>query len=119
MNKEERGRTLGEYQKRIKDLEERIAIMVADNSALCTDLEHWKKVAAGLKGHNGQLKTLNQELSCKLSQKADALAVANESIANYSSKLNTTHVTLNDYMTIVEWYNELPWWRKMFVLRLL
>ena len=106
-------------EERIKDLEQRIAIMDANNSALCTDLEHLKKVAAGLKGYNGQLKTLNQELSCKLSQKADALAVANESIANYSSQLNKTHVTLSDYKAIVEWYNELPWWRKMFVFRLL
>ena len=105
-------------EEKIKDLEERIAMMDADNSALCTDLEHWKKVAAGLKGHNGQLKTLNQELSCKLSQKADALAVANESIADYSSRLNKTNVTLSDYKTIVEWYNQLPWWRKMFVFRL-
>jgi chromosome segregation ATPase len=106
-------------EEKIKDLEERIAIMQESDAALCTDLEHWKKVAAGLKGHNGQLKTLNQELSCKLSQKADALAVANESIANYSSLLNKTHLTLMDYKAIVEWYNELPWWRKMFVFRLL
>ena len=105
-------------EEKIKDLEERIAMMDADNSALCTDLEHWKKVAAGLKGHNGQLKTLNQELSRELNQKADALAVANESIADYSSRLNKTNVTLRDYETIVEWYNQLPWWRKMFVFRL-
>ena len=102
-------------EEKIKDLEERIAVMQAKDSALC---EHWEKVAAGLKGHNGQLKTLNQELSCKLSQKADALAVANESIADYSSQLNKAHVTLSDYKTIVEWYNQLPWWRKMFVFRL-
>ena len=106
-------------EEKIKDLKERIAMMDADNSALCTDLEHWKKVAAGLKGHNGQLKTLNQELSCKLSQKADALAVANESIANYSSLLNKTHLTLMDYKAIVEWYNELPWWKRIFVKKLL
>lgn len=105
-------------EEKIKDLEERIAIMQESDSALCADLEHWKKVAAGLKGHNGQLKTLNQELSCKLSQKADALAVANESIADYSSQLNKTNVTLSDYKTIVEWYNQLPWWRKMFIFRL-
>lgn len=55
MNKEERGKTLGEYQKKIKDLEERIAIMDATDSALCVDLEHWKKVAAGLKGSNKKL----------------------------------------------------------------
>ena len=106
-------------EEKIKDLEERIAIMQSDDSRLCADLEHWKKVAAGLKGHNGQLKTLNQELSCKLSQKADALAVANETIANYSSQLNKTHVTLSDYKAIVEWYNELPWWKKIFVKKLL
>ena len=106
-------------EEKTKDLEERIAMMDADNSALCADLEHWKKVAAGLKGYNGQLKTLNQELSRKLSQKADALAVANESIANYSSQLNKTHVTLSDYKAIVEWDDDLPWWRKMFVFRLL
>ena len=106
-------------EEKIKDLEERIAIMQADDSRLCADLEHWKKVTAGLKGHNGQLKTLNQELSRELNQKADALAVANESIADYSSQLNKTNVTLSDYKTIVEWYNQLPWWRKMFVFRLL
>ena len=106
-------------EEKIKDLEERIAIMQESDAALCADLEHWKKVAAGLKGHNGQLKTLNQELSRELNQKADALAVANESIADYSSQLNKTNVTLSDYKTIVEWYNELPWWRKMFVFRLL
>ena len=55
MNKEECGRTLGEYQKKIKDLEERIAAMDADGFELCADLAHWKKVAAGLKGHNRQL----------------------------------------------------------------
>lgn len=105
-------------EEKIKDLEERISIMQAADSALCADLEHWKKVAAGLKGYNGQLKTLNQELSRELNQKADALAVANESIADYSSQLNKAHVTLSDYKTIVEWYNQLPWWRKMFVFRL-
>lgn len=105
-------------EEKIKDFEKRIAMMQAADSELCADLAHWKKVAAGLKGCNGQLKTLNQELSCKLSQKADALAVANESIADYSSQLNKAHVTLSDYKTVVEWYNQLPWWRKMFVFRL-
>lgn len=42
-------------EEKIKDLEQRIAMMDADSSALCTDLKHWKKVAAGLKGRNKQL----------------------------------------------------------------
>ena len=41
-------------EEKIKDLEERIAIMQAADSELCADLAHWKKVAAGLKGRNKQ-----------------------------------------------------------------
>ena len=39
-------------EEKIKDLEQRIAMMDADNSALVVDLEHWKHVAAGYKGNN-------------------------------------------------------------------
>lgn len=42
-------------EEKIKDLEERMAIMQADNSKLLSELEHWKKVAAGSKGRNKQL----------------------------------------------------------------
>ena len=42
-------------EEKIKDLEQRIALMDADNSALVADLAHFKKVAAGLKGRNKQL----------------------------------------------------------------
>ena len=42
-------------EEKIKDLEERIAIVQADNSKLLSELEHWKRVAAGSKGRNKQL----------------------------------------------------------------
>jgi predicted nuclease with TOPRIM domain len=42
-------------EEKIKDLEERIAIMQADNSNLLSELEHWKRVASGAKGRNKQL----------------------------------------------------------------
>ena len=38
-----------------KDLEQRLALMDADNYALAVELAHYKKVAAGLKGRNKQL----------------------------------------------------------------
>lgn len=129
MNNEEKGKTLGEYQKRIKDLEERVAIMDADNSALCTDLEHWKKVAAGSKGRNKQLVEENRVLKNKISllegdnskeveQLRDALSTANESIANYKSELYETKIKLADYKALIEWYNELSWWKRIFVKRI-
>ena len=116
-------------EEKIKDLEERIAIIDADNSALCTDLEHWKKVAAGLKGRNKQLVEENRVLKNKISllegdnskeaeQLRDALSTANESIANYKSELYETKIKLTDYKAFIEWYNELPWWKKMFVKRI-
>ena len=42
-------------EEKIKDLEERIAIMQADSSKLLSELEHWKRVASGAKGRNKQL----------------------------------------------------------------
>lgn len=42
-------------EEKIKDLEQRIALMDADNSALAAELAHFKKVAAGAKGRNKQL----------------------------------------------------------------
>ena len=55
MEEKKNGKSLGDFKKEIKDLEERIALMDADNSALAADLKHWQKVAAGLKGNNRQL----------------------------------------------------------------
>ena len=42
-------------EEKIKDLEERIAVMQATDSALCEELEHFKRVAAGQKGRMQQL----------------------------------------------------------------
>ena len=117
-------------EEKIKDLEERISAMDSEKSSLVTDLEHWKKVAAGLKGRNKQLVEENRVLKNKISllegdnskeveHLRDALSTANESIANYKSELYETKIKLTDYKAIVEWYNELPWWRKVFLFRLL
>lgn len=55
MEENKKGKTLGELEQKIKDQQLRIAFMDADNSLLAEDLEHYKKVAAGLKGRNKQL----------------------------------------------------------------
>lgn len=116
-------------EEKIKDLEERIAIIQETDSALCADIAHWKKVAAGLKGRNKQLAEENRVLKNKISllegdnskeveQLRDALATANESIANYKSELYETKIKLTDYAALIEWYNELSWWEKVFVSRI-
>ena len=129
-------------EEKIKDLEERIAMMDADNSALCTDLEHWKKVAAGLKGHNRQLakrvehyKQLDlegDELYEKRLAEIDRLKSSVEekeaTIAGLESQISKMSETMREQSNRIEclkgdvgvaeanleYYKSLPWWRKLF-----
>ena len=130
-------------EEKIKDLEERIAIMDATDSALCTDLEHWKKVAAGLKGHNRQLakrvehyKQLDlegDELYEKRLAEIDRLKSSIEekeaTIAGLESQISKMSETMREQSNRIEclkgdvgvaeanleYYKSLPWWKKIFV----
>ena len=116
MKEEQKGKTLGQFREQVSSLEAEV-----------TSLKHQ---LAGSKGRNKQLVEENRVLKNKISllegdnskeveQLRDALATANESIANYKSELYETKIKLTDYKAIVEWYNEIPWWRKVFLFRLL
>jgi len=100
-----------------------------NKSSLQDEITSLKRQLAGSKGRNKQLVEENRVLKNKISllegdnskeveQLRDALATANESIANYKSELYETKIKLTDYKAIVEWYNELPWWKKMFIWRI-
>ena len=130
-------------EEKIKDLEQRIAMMDADNSALCADLEHWKKVAAGLKGHNRQLakrvehyKQLDlegDELYEKRLAEIDRLKSSVEekeaTIAGLESQISKMSETMREQSNRIEclkgdvgvaeanleYYKSLPWWKKIFV----
>lgn len=129
-------------EEKIKDLEERIAMMDADNSALCVDLEHWKKVAAGLKGHNRQLakrvehyKQLDlegDELYEKRLAEIDCLKSSikekDATIAGLESQISKMSETMREQSERIEclksdvgvakanleYYKTLPWWKKIF-----
>lgn len=129
-------------EEKIKDLEERIAMMDADNSALCTDLEHWKKVAAGLKGYSKQLekrvehyKQLDlegDELYEKRLAEIDCLKSSIEekdaTIAGLESQVKKMSETIKEQADRIEelkgdaavaeanleYYMSLPWWKKIF-----
>ena len=129
-------------EEKIKDLEQRIAMMDADNSALCADLEHWKKVAAGLKGHNRQLakrvehyKQLDlegDELYEKRLAEIDRLKSSVEekeaTIAGLESQISKMSETMREQSNRIEclkgdvgvaeanleYYKSLPWYKKIF-----
>jgi chromosome segregation ATPase len=129
-------------EEKIKDLEERIAIMEVTDSALCADLEHWKKVAAGLKGRNKQLaervehyKQLDlegDELYEKSIAEIDRLKSSIEekdtTIAGLESQINKMSQTMREQSNRIEclksdvgvaeanleYYKSLPWYKKIF-----
>jgi chromosome segregation ATPase len=121
-------------EEKIKDLEQRLAMVDADNSALCTDIEHWKKVAAGLKGRNKQLseqlkhyKELDLE-GDELNEKRIAEIEENDKVINglqaqvqelaaknaeLVSKLNANQDLIDELeITVAEL--KTPWWKKIF-----
>jgi predicted nucleic acid-binding Zn-ribbon protein len=128
-------------EEKIKDLNGRIAMMDADNSALCADLEHWKKVAAGLKGRNKQLaervehyKQLDlegDELYEKRLAEIDHLKSSVEekdaTIAGLESQIIKMTETMREQSDRIEclksdvgvaeanleYYKSLPWWKKV------
>lgn len=84
-----------------------------------------KRQLAGSKGRNKQLTEENSAMKDRIfgytkeiERLKDALSTANESIANYKSELYETKIKLTDYKAFIEWYNELPWWKKVFVKRI-
>ncbi len=121
-------------EEKIKDLEERIALMDANDSALCADLEHYKKVAAGLKGRNKQLSErvahykqlilegdeLNEKRIAEIEEKKKVIKGLQSQINNLiENKTKMVH-TLEEKEKLMEEYvntiSELrtPWWRKIF-----
>lgn len=134
MEENKKGRTLGELQQKIEDQELRIAFMDADNSVLATDLEHYKKVAAGLKGRNKQLSerikhyktldlegdSLNEKRIAEIEEKnkvikglqaqVQELAAKN---AELVSKSNANQDLIDELeLTVAEL--KTPWWKKIF-----
>lgn len=121
-------------EEKIKDLEERIALMDADHSALVTDLEHWKKVAAGLKGRNKQLskcvehyKQLDlegDELNEKRITEIDEKNKVIEGLQAQVYELTTTNKVLKmevkakqdliDECEVTILELQTPWWKKIF-----
>lgn len=85
--------------------------------AIQEELELLKRQVAGLKGHNNSLKKRHEEVNKEAERLKDALGVEMEAKGNIIEELRRTKARLEDYEAIVEWYDELPWYRKVFVGR--
>lgn len=122
-------------EEKIKGLQECIAV----NNAY---LEHWKKVAAGLKGYNRQLakrvehykqldlegdKLYEKRLS-EIDRLKSSIEEKDATIAGLESQISKMSETMREQSNRIEslkgdvgvaeakleYYKSLPWWRKLF-----
>ena len=121
-------------EEKIKDLEQRIALMDAGNSALVTDLQYWKKVAAGLKGRNKQLSErvahykqlvlegdeLNEKRLAEIEEKNRVIEGLQSQVNKIATKNKELESELNAKQDLIDecelTIHELqtPWWKKIF-----
>ena len=83
------------------------------------EVDFLRRQVAGLKGHNKVIRERQEEADKELKRLKDALRVENEAKGNLIEELRRVKVLKNDYKSIIEWYDELPWWRKIFTWKLL
>lgn len=121
-------------EEKIKDLEERIATMDADNSALCTDLEHFKRVAAGQKGRMQQLSKevqkwkdygkeadeINEARISKIDDLKNAISLKELFISQLKSHVSSLLEAKKELECMVnalkadkEYYENLSWWERL------
>ena len=121
-------------EEKIKDLEERIATMDADNSALCTDLEHFKRVAAGQKGRMQQLSKevqkwkdygkeadeINEARISKIDDLKNAISLKEFFISQLQSQVSSLLEAKKELECMVnalkadkEYYENLSWWERL------
>jgi len=97
--------------------------------SLQEEVSSLKRQLAGSKGRNKQLAEENMVLKNKISllegdnskeveQLRDAIATANEQIANYKTEVHNKKIEVVGYKAMLEWYNELPWWKRVFVKKM-
>jgi uncharacterized coiled-coil protein SlyX len=118
-------------EEKIKDLEQRLALMDADNSALAVELAHFKKVAAGAKGRNKQLAErvehykeldlegdgLYEEKIAECEEKDKVISGLNSQVSKLNrcieSKDNEIKA-LSEKLETLQKQVSMPWWKKIF-----
>ena len=108
-------------EEKIKDLEERIAVMQESDLALCTDLAHYKRVAAGLKGRMLQMSVDLRNSNTAIKEKNNAIAGLESQVKEMSETLRKQANRIEELKGEIavaeanlEYYKSLPWWKRIF-----
>jgi len=83
------------------------------------EIQHLKRQLAGSKGRNKQLTEEIKHLKEDITARDSVIKTMHNKLSEQMHKIDVLSLQNSDYRAMVEWYNELPWWRKVFLFRLL
>jgi len=79
---------------------------------------HLKHQLAGSKGRNKQLAEEIKHLKEDITASNSVIKTMHHKLSEQMHKIDMLSLENSDYRAMVEWYNDLPWYKKIFISRL-
>lgn len=99
-------------------MSEEMEQLKADNEAMKNEILHLKRQLAGSKGRNKQLAEEIKRLKEDITASNSLIKTMHHELSERMHKVDVLSLRDFDYRAMVEWYNDLPWYKKIFISRL-
>ena len=79
------------------------------------EIQHLKHQVSGSKGRNKQLADEIQRLKDDITASDTVFKAMERKLSEQRNKIDVLSLQNSDYRAMVEWYNDLPWYKKIFI----
>lgn len=79
------------------------------------EILHLKRQLAGSKGRNKQLTEEIKRLKEEVTACDSLIKTMHHKLSEQMHKIDVLSLQNSDYRAMVEWYNDLPWYKKIFI----
>lgn len=82
------------------------------------EIQHLKHQVSGSKGRNKQLAEEIKRLKEDITARDSVIKILHHKLSEQMNKNDVLSLQNSDYRAMVEWYNDLPWYKQIFISRL-
>lgn len=79
------------------------------------EIQHLKRQLAGSKGRNKQLAEEIKHLKEDITARDRVIKILHHKLSEQMNKNDVLSLQNSDYRAMVEWYNDLPWYKQIFI----
>ena len=90
----------------------------AANKAMKEEISRLRHQVSGSKGRNKRLTEEIKHLKEDITARDSVIKTMHHKLSEQIHKIDVLSLQNSDYRAMVEWYNDLPWYKKIFVSRL-